>query len=127
MSLSEEALECLESYGWPGNIRELRNSMERVVLLEECEVIRPDHLSQKLRARSSLSRVRGLMSQSNLPLAEVEKEHIFRVLEETEGNRTRAAEILGITRQTLINRLKMYGHPRASESDRDESASTNVS
>jgi DNA-binding NtrC family response regulator len=124
MQLSESALECLESYGWPGNVRELRNCMERIVLLEDCRVILPEHLSQKLRAPSSLSRVRGLMSQSNLPLAEVEKEHIFRVLEETEGNRTRAAEILGITRQTLANKLKVYDHPRASESDPEGDSAT---
>jgi two-component system response regulator HydG len=126
MSLSEEALECLESYGWPGNVRELRNCIERVVLLEDCCVIRPIHLSQKIRESSSLSRVRGLVSKGSLPLAEVEKEHIFRVLEETGGNRTRAAEILGITRQTLIKKLKMYGHPRGSDEPSDTTVSENT-
>jgi DNA-binding NtrC family response regulator len=113
LEISEDALECLESYSWPGNVRELRNTMERVVLLEDCEIIEPQHLSQKLREGSSLSRVRGLVDRANLPLAEVEREHIFRVLEEMEGNRTRASEILGITRQTLINKLKMYGYADA--------------
>ena len=117
MGLSDEALECLESYSWPGNVRELRNTMERIVLLEDHESILPEHLSQKIRGSSSLSRVRGLMNRSTAPLAEVEREHIFRVLEETEGNRTRAADILGITRQTLINKLKIYDHPEASESE----------
>jgi DNA-binding NtrC family response regulator len=60
------------------------------------------------------------MRRSSLPLAEVEREHIFRVLEETGGNRTRAAEILGITRQTLLNKLKMYGHPGGSEGEKGE-------
>ncbi len=115
MCLSEEALECLESYSWPGNVRELRNAMERVVLLEECEFIAPEHLSQKLRGSSSLGRARGLMDRSARPLADVEREHIWRVLEETDGNRTRAAEILGITRQTLINKLKGYGDAEANE------------
>ncbi len=118
MELSDEALECLESYGWPGNVRELRNSMERVVLLEDSDIILPEHLSQKIRGSSGLSRARGLMDRSGLPLAVVEREHIHRILEETEGNRTRAAEILGITRQTLINKLKMYGEPNASDSER---------
>ncbi len=122
LSLSDEALECLESYSWPGNVRELRNAIERVVLLEDCDVIRPEHLSQKLRGSSLLGRARGLMDRNPRPLAEVEREHIFRVLEETEGNRTRAAEILGITRQTLLNKLKMYGHASLADAERAESA-----
>jgi len=120
LRLSDEALECLESYSWPGNVRELRNALERVVLLEDCDVIRPEHLSQKLRGSSSLGRARGLMIRSARPLAEVEREHIYRVLEETDGNRTRAAEILGITRQTLLNKLKMYGHGVASDAEKAE-------
>jgi DNA-binding NtrC family response regulator len=118
MTLSDEAIECLESYGWPGNVRELRNAMERVVLLEECDTILPEHLSQKIRGSSGLSRARGLMDRPALPLAAVERAHIHRILEETEGNRTRAAEILGITRQTLINKLKMYGDPSTGDSDK---------
>ena len=55
------------------------------------------------------------MNRSARPLADVEREHIYRVVEETDGNRTRAAEILGITRQTLINKLKQYGHPSVVE------------
>ena len=88
------------------------------MLLEDCDVIRPEHLSQKIRGSSGLSRARGLMDKSGLPLAAVEREHIQRILEKTEGNRTRAAEILGITRQTLINKLKMYGLPREGSSDK---------
>ena len=123
LRLSDEALECLESYSWPGNVRELRNAIERVVLLEDCDVIHPEHLSQKLRGSSLLGRARGLMDRNARPLAEVEREHIFRVLEETDGNRTRAAEILGITRQTLLNKLKMYGHASLADAERAESAS----
>ncbi|MBZ0268001.1 sigma-54 dependent transcriptional regulator [bacterium] len=115
MRLSDEALECLESYTWPGNVRELRNAMERVVLLEDCDVILPEHLSQKLRESSSIGRMRGLMDRGARPLADVEREHIYHVIEETDGNRTRAAEILGITRQTLITKLKQYGHPSVVE------------
>ncbi|MFN8177020.1 MAG: sigma-54 dependent transcriptional regulator [bacterium] len=121
LRLSDEALECFESYSWPGNVRELRHTIERVVLLEDCDVIRPEHLSQKLRGSSSLGRARGLMTRSARPLAEVEREHIFRVLEQTDGNRTRAAEILGITRQTLINKLKMYDHLVATDAEKTES------
>lgn len=120
LRISDEALECLESYSWPGNVRELRHAIERVVLLEDCDVIQPEHLSQKLRGSSSLGRARGLMTRT-ARLSEVEREHIYRVLEETDGNRTRAAEILGITRQTLINKLKMYGHPVVTDSEKTES------
>jgi DNA-binding protein Fis len=58
------------------------------------------------------------MDKPALPLAAVERAHIHRILEETDGNRTRAAEILGITRQTLINKLKMYGDPAAADSEK---------
>jgi DNA-binding NtrC family response regulator len=64
------------------------------------------------------------MTRSARPLAEVEREHICRVLEESDGNRTRAAEILGITRQTLLNKLKMYGYSSpAGEAEKAESDS----
>jgi two-component system response regulator HydG len=111
MKLTQDALDCLEGYHWPGNVRELRNTLERIVLLEDCELIVPDHFPHKIRETSGMSRVHGLMTKNMQPLSEVEKEHIFRVLDETEGNRTRASEILGITRQTLINKLKAYSHP----------------
>jgi DNA-binding NtrC family response regulator len=121
MVLSPEALEALEGYHWPGNVRELRNALERIVLLEECSTILPEHFPQKIRDSSGMFRVRGLMSKRMQPLSEVEREHIFRVLDETEGNRTKASEILGITRQTLINKLKAYSHPSESdEKTRDE-------
>ena len=55
------------------------------------------------------------MNRGSRPLADVEREHIYHVVEETDGNRTRAAEILGITRQTLITKLKQYGHPSVVE------------
>jgi DNA-binding NtrC family response regulator len=81
--------------------------MERIVLLEECDLVLPEHLSQKVRGSSSLTRARGLVGAARA-LADVEREHIERVLEGTQGNRTRAAEILGITRQTLLNKLKSW-------------------
>ena len=117
MRLSPDAYDCLEGYHWPGNVRELRNTLERIVLLEDCELILPEHFPQKIRETSGMSRVHGLMTKNMQPLSEVEKEHIFRVLDETEGNRTRASEILGITRQTLINKLKAYSHPDASSAE----------
>jgi DNA-binding NtrC family response regulator len=119
--LTPEAAALLEAYSWPGNVRELRNAMERIVLLEDCDEIRSEHLSQKLRGSSSLFRAHGLMTRSNRPLAEVEREHIIRVLDETDGNRTRAADILGITRQTLLNKLKVYGYTPGVELDANES------
>lgn len=123
MKLTQDALDCLEGYHWPGNVRELRNTLERIVLLEDSERIVPEHFPHKIRETSGMSRVHGLMSKNMQPLSEVEKEHIFRVLDETEGNRTRASEILGITRQTLINKLKAYSHPgEADEKPRDANA-----
>jgi DNA-binding NtrC family response regulator len=127
MTLSEDALDCLEGYHWPGNVRELRNTLERIVLLEECDQIAPEHFPQKIRESSGLSRARGLMTKNMQPLSEVEREHIFRVLDETEGNRTRASEILGITRQTLINKLKAYSHPSEIDEKSSDASTTEAS
>ncbi|MCP4069459.1 MAG: hypothetical protein GY741_14390, partial [Phycisphaeraceae bacterium] len=63
---------------------------------------------------------------SVLPLAEVEREHIFHILDETDGNRTRASVILGITRQTLLNKLKIYDRSEAGDEEGMEDDSANV-
>jgi DNA-binding NtrC family response regulator len=99
--LSPEALEKMNAYDWPGNIRELENEIERAVILSDEEKIGPEDLSVPIapQARPSPSDM----------LEDVEKEHITRVLRETGGNKSRASEILGINRKTLHLKLKKYG------------------
>ena len=96
---SPEAADALSSYAWPGNVRELRNVIERSLILCQDETIGLKHLHLPLAAE---------VKASALLLAEVEEAHIRRVLELTGGNRTRAAQALGVARSTLNEKLKNY-------------------
>ncbi len=89
---------ALQRYPWPGNIRELRNALERALILSRGGTVETDHLPAEI--RESPAPAPG--SQS---LDSVEREHILRALKDTNGNRTRAAELLGISRSTLKRRL----------------------
>ncbi len=115
--LSPEALALLEAYHWPGNIRELRNVIDRAVLLCGEDVIRPEHLPvEKLTAR-----VIGVPARPpagpTAPPAELgaeaaEKQRILDALAACGGNQTLAAKQLGMARRTLISRLEKYGIAR---------------
>ena len=97
---SESALEVLMHYQWPGNVRELENVIQRLIIMSEDELIEVPDLPSLM--RFSALRVPGL----NRTLAEVEAEYICNVLASVDGNKTRAAEILGIDRKTLREKLK---------------------
>jgi two-component system, NtrC family, response regulator HydG len=100
---SDKALEILRNYYWPGNVRELENVIKRLVVMTEGNLIDVPDLP-------SLMRFSGLRKTGlNRTLAEVESEHITNVLACVEGNKTRAAEILGIDRKTLREKLKRLG------------------
>jgi len=109
---SDEALTLLLAYRWPGNVRELRNVIERSILLESEEWILPEHLPLEIvGAGGSGAAVIGTMirtEKSIVPLADAERMAIELALEQTAGNKTRAAEALGISRQTLRTKLKEY-------------------
>ena len=101
-----EALERLLGAPWPGNIREMRNVLERALILARGQpAIGPEHLPPDLRGRAG-SGERRHHAQS---LADVERTYIERALRYHGGNRTRAAKELGISRATLINKIKVYG------------------
>ena len=106
-SFEPEALEALLAYGWPGNIRELENTVERAVILCAGERIGTAELPAAVRRAAGEGR-RPVIPRAGMTLREMEKELILSTLQKTEGNRTRAAEQLGITRQTLQNKLKEY-------------------
>jgi two-component system response regulator AtoC len=122
--LHPAALELLQGYRWPGNVRELRNVIERVLLLEADDEIRPEHLPPEMSggasARGAGPLAGGALSGSGAaaidpfpagavrPLAELEKMAIEHALRVCEGNKTRAASLLGIARQTLRTKLKEY-------------------
>jgi two-component system response regulator AtoC len=116
---SSEARRTLVDYAWPGNIRELRNVIERAVLLHDNEkttLIEQLPLEGPLGFQdATLSAFGGAESFIAGPLAEAEKRHILGTLQWTKGNKTRAAKILGISRQTLREKLKSYGLGEAEE------------
>jgi len=99
IKINRQAIDKLLSYGWPGNIRELQHTIEKAVILSESSVLKPDDLYLK-------SPTSGLSGNSFTTLDEMERQMIRQALEKNNGNFTAAAEQLGITRQTLYNRLK---------------------
>ncbi len=100
LSFSDEALEGLRNYNWPGNVREIENVIQRLVVMTDGDVIDVTDLP-------SLMRFSALCQRGfTRTLAEVESEYIHNVLESVGGNKTKAAEILGIDRKTLREKLK---------------------
>jgi DNA-binding NtrC family response regulator len=105
-TVSVDALEQLAAYSWPGNIRELRNVLERLVLMNTGkEPINREAVHQALPAAKSVAR----FDDSNLSLDEIEHSHIERVLTAAAGNKTQAAKTLRIDYKTLLAKLKKYG------------------
>jgi DNA-binding NtrC family response regulator len=100
--IAAEARPLLTSYRWPGNVRELRNVLERAVLLEDGAALEVEHLPRELSGRR-LSSDQDIASPT---LAQIEADHITEVLRLTAGNKSRAARILGISRQGLIEKLR---------------------
>jgi DNA-binding NtrC family response regulator/pSer/pThr/pTyr-binding forkhead associated (FHA) protein len=111
---SPEAMSLLEAYPWPGNIRELRNAIERAVVLAPSGTIEAEHLPPRVRegaraARSGAPIVVGEGVDVREQIAEVERAAIVTAMEECGGNQTRAAQKLGLSRRALIYKLEKYG------------------
>ena len=105
--ISAEVLDLFLRYQWPGNVRELENVIERAVTLSHHSIILPEDLPWRLRVEPSAIRATSLPSQ--ISLTELEKLYIKKVLEETGGNKKKAADILGIDRRTLYRMAARYG------------------
>ena len=104
-SVSESALAMLVDYAWPGNVRELENVIERAVTLSRSEQIVPDDLPVTLQGARGDRRLLDDAAERTLPLDQVEKEYILKILEKTGGNKYQAAQVLGIDRKTLYRKL----------------------
>ena len=108
--LSREAMEALSHYHWPGNIRELRNVIERLTVTVHASTIRAEHLPEEL--SDGQSSTRQIFIRLGTPLRKVEEIVIRRTLEELTDHRQKAASILGISPRALHYKLARYGVPR---------------
>ncbi|MCP9451001.1 MAG: sigma-54 dependent transcriptional regulator, partial [Nitrospira sp.] len=110
--ISEAALAMLIDYAWPGNVRELENVIERAVTLSRGDKVSPDDLPPAVQGARGDRRVLDEAAEKSLPLHEVEKEYIKKILEKTGGNKYQAAHVLGIDRKTLYRKLaEIEGEP----------------
>jgi DNA-binding NtrC family response regulator len=103
--MTESALAMLIDSPWPGNVRELENVIERAVTLARGVKIMPEDLPPAIRGARGERRVIDEAAERTLPLQEVEKEYILRILEKTGGNKYQTAQVLGIDRKTLYRKL----------------------
>jgi DNA-binding NtrC family response regulator len=112
-NLSHETEELLRSYHWPGNIRELRNLLERLVVLESADEILPKHLPNWLMGQSSAVSPapdgKFTLPENGISLDEVEKDLIIQALERTKNNKAQAAKLLQISYDTLRYQVKKFG------------------
>ncbi|MBF0132694.1 MAG: sigma-54-dependent Fis family transcriptional regulator [Magnetococcales bacterium] len=108
--ISRPALQILQSYLWPGNIRELRNWCERTCILHRGETIESHHLPKEILAKESWNDERGNvllhLPEKGINLANLEQNLIQQALQRSSGNKSRAARLLGLTRDTFLYRLK---------------------
>ncbi len=108
-----EVTAALQSYSWPGNVRELRNVIERAMLLEVEDELLPEHIPTEIsrgeEAPGESEDATSLDALSPMSIREMEKLLITRILADTGGNKSKAARILGISRQTLREKTKLYG------------------
>jgi len=100
-SVSDKAMRCLMTYDWPGNVRELRNVIERSIILSEGDVVTEHALPMELQGKQG-------ENEDSLSLDHMEKMHIQQVMRLCGGNRSVAADTLGISRKTLYRKIKQY-------------------
>lgn len=105
--MDEEAMKTMMNYDWPGNIRELQNVCERLQILSEGHVIMLNDIPENI--RNPEKRDETAEYDPTITLAELEKRYILKALVHFEGNKTQAANALGITIKTLYNKLHEYG------------------
>src|SRR5439155_7595877 len=121
LAVSPEALALLESYGWPGNIRELKNVMERAVVLCDGSEIGPAQLPiEKMGSAdetppeisAAIRAAEGEPTGAKGDIRALERQRIIEALAACAGNQSRAAKLLGMPRRTFISKLDLYGIPR---------------
>jgi DNA-binding NtrC family response regulator len=115
--VSDEAMDLLKNYSWPGNIRELEHAIERAVAMTNTSVLFPDDFPIEIQRGPSLGAATGALANpvhggglgAGGSLEELEKGHIVKVLQDVSFNKSKASEILGIDRATLYRKAQKYG------------------
>lgn len=107
--ISEDAMDIIKEYDWPGNIRELENTIERILILNSGNVISKEMLPYEIIGNKNLNSKFFKLPDEGINLEDLEKNLILQALEKAEGNQTKAAKLLGISRYTLIYRMEKYG------------------
>ncbi|MFO7598790.1 MAG: sigma-54 dependent transcriptional regulator [Candidatus Desulfacyla sp.] len=105
LEVSSEAMDILTDYAWPGNVRELEHTMERILILEDTDMIRAANLPTFITQRQGELQ---MFSEEPVSLEQLEKKYISFVLKRTKGKKTEAAHILGINRKTLAAKIQKY-------------------
>ena len=104
--MTEETLDLLKEYGWPGNVRELKNVIQHAIIICDDDQIQPQHLPARINKMNAPRR--QVTFRVGTSLRDVEREMILRTLEVANDNRTQAAELLGITRRAIYNKLNKH-------------------
>jgi DNA-binding NtrC family response regulator len=118
--VSDSVMTQFSSYAWPGNVRELRNTLERAVIVSDGGVVETRHLPPgfgQVTPRPPVQEANAVRLGVGTTVGEAEKLLILKTLEATNNNKTRAAEILGISLKTLHNKLKEYGTSQVATAD----------
>lgn len=109
LTITDEALALIQRYAWPGNVRQLENAIERVVVLAQGNTIMPEALPQEVReSESRIAKIDLKLPDEGIDLEQVEKEILSQALQKHAGNQTRAAQYLNISRKTLIYRMEKF-------------------
>ena len=95
-------------YDWPGNVRELQNAIERAAIISD-DIITIDDLPANIKTDSSVISGKFQLGEEGVNLDELEKDLIIQALQKTTGNKTKAAELLGITRRRLYSMMERFG------------------
>ena len=105
-NISSEAMAMLKAYGWRGNVRELRNVIIRAMISAKDEIKPTDLPIHAMKDAMSDEEIRF---QAGMSLPEIEKESIIKTMKKVNGNKAKAAELLGISRRSLYNKIAEYG------------------
>lgn len=109
LDVASDTLAILTAYSWPGNVRELENAVERALALARGARLTPDDLPERIRTTGEAAAVIVRAQERRLTLRELEREYILETVHRTGGNKSRAAEMLGLDRKTLHRKLNEYG------------------